>query len=398
MPNQMIAQQSLTNTDAGVTTLLPADRAELLTLVNRAYQKEGTARFEHYAPRLVRDMSCFRAIRQSGKLIAAAGVYPMTLQLGERQLRVAGIGAVACDPDWRGQGLMSRLLTHINAELRDQQYHLSVLGGQRQRYANHGWERAGQVYDFTFTAASMRHALRNPQPLTLVELDPANDAQVAAAHALHDQNPTRFLRDRDAFVHSLTHWASRPLLAFAGMRVAGYLIVQHQDENTIVELASMTPDDTTDILAAYAASRSEENRNRALHLLASPWQLAQLQRLGEVCEGFHLTSCNLWQVVDWSAVLDACLRCAHATRTMIPGEVVVGIEGHEPIRLHVEPDAAWAQSAPGALPEVSLPATVAARILLGPIRPSAVSAVVRRNLLLEAWCPLPLFLPRQDAV
>ena len=103
--------------------------------------------FERFLPDLYQptdeSMGCNFILRIAGRIVACVGLFPISLRLREIQLRIAGIGGVCTDPAHRGQGLMSRLLEHVKAEMVRQGYALSWLSGLRDRYAHFGWEKAG---------------------------------------------------------------------------------------------------------------------------------------------------------------------------------------------------------------------------------------------------------------
>ncbi len=94
-------------------------------------------------------------IEEGGELIAHVGIYPLEVVIRDVRLRIGGIGAVATAPEARGKGYMTRLLRHAVTELRAQNYPLSWLGGDRQRYNTFGWEMAGPAYRLTFTKRSL---------------------------------------------------------------------------------------------------------------------------------------------------------------------------------------------------------------------------------------------------
>ena len=73
------------------------------------------------------------ALRESGRIRAIVGLFPLAYRWGGATLRVAGIGGVSCHPHARGRGYMQQLMAHCIQAAPAEGFHLSWLGGQRQR-------------------------------------------------------------------------------------------------------------------------------------------------------------------------------------------------------------------------------------------------------------------------
>ena len=88
---------------------------------------------------------------KAGKRFAAnVSVFPFVTVIEGRKLKVAGIGSVATDPDFRGKGYASRLMKHLDGRLREEGYDLSILWGFRF-YRSFGYEMAVPREKFYFS-------------------------------------------------------------------------------------------------------------------------------------------------------------------------------------------------------------------------------------------------------
>jgi hypothetical protein len=65
---------------------------------------------------------------------------------------MAGVGQVITHPDFRGQGIMSALLSEATRRIDRGPYDASWLCGKRTRYARFGWGACGRTYQFTIGA------------------------------------------------------------------------------------------------------------------------------------------------------------------------------------------------------------------------------------------------------
>ena len=112
-------------------------------------------------------------LRHNGELVGCIGVHPMMLRLGAARLSAGGIGIVGAHPERRGEGIMTRLLDEAIRQMRSAGHAVSVLGGDRQRYARFGWENAGVRNVYELTARSLGKATGADRVLRLQDPDAA---------------------------------------------------------------------------------------------------------------------------------------------------------------------------------------------------------------------------------
>jgi GNAT superfamily N-acetyltransferase len=125
--------------------------------------------FERYYPHLYQPTDAFcstaHVIESDGRIVSHVGLYPLEVVVHGVSVPMGGIGAVATLPSTRGEGHMTKLLRHAIQEMRDSGYPLSWLVGDRQRYKTFGWERAGMVYDLSFSHRSLERVGIEAAPL-----------------------------------------------------------------------------------------------------------------------------------------------------------------------------------------------------------------------------------------
>ena len=127
-----------------------------------------------------------------------------------------------------------------------------------------------------------------------------------------------------------------------------------------------------------------------------PWSRL-LPKLAQLCEGASASSSGNWQIFDWATTLDALLKARAALVPLMDGAVVVEIAGYGRVVLEVRGNTAQCVRTETA-PALQMDAFAAMRLLCGPLPPSLVLPLPAAAAPLEQWCPLPLFLGRQDAV
>jgi GNAT superfamily N-acetyltransferase len=127
-------------------------------------------------------------LKSGEKFIAHVGIFPFTATMEGPALKVAGIGAVATHPDFRGQGLMKRLMDQIMGEVKRDGYDLSILWGERGLYQPYGYERALYLDQFTFQKRHLKY-FATPKGVR-----PVRPADLPALQVLFKDHPFRVKR------------------------------------------------------------------------------------------------------------------------------------------------------------------------------------------------------------
>ena len=150
------------------------------------------------------------------------------------------------------------------------------------------------------------------------------------------------------------------------------------------------------ILCAWVQQRTSGD---VVNLDLAPLPSGLVQTLYRCADGAaKLHASGNWQMFDWPAMVEALLQLKlHAGEPLPAGRVTVEIEDYGKICLEVDGIAARCTKTRKAA-DVSGPAPDIMRLLFGPLPPSAVMSLPATALPLSAWCPLPLYLPRQDTV
>jgi predicted N-acetyltransferase YhbS len=94
------------------------------------------------------DMSNNFIIRDGGKIVSIAGLFPLRLDLCGQIVEIGGIGGVATLPAYRGRNLMQTLLDKAHEEMVARGYPFGWLAGDRRRYRPWGYELGSQMYKF----------------------------------------------------------------------------------------------------------------------------------------------------------------------------------------------------------------------------------------------------------
>jgi predicted N-acetyltransferase YhbS len=201
------------------------------------------------------DMACNHAVREDGVLRAVVGLFPIDWQVGDRTLKVGGIGGVSTHPSVRGKGYMQLLMKHCVEKMREEDYHLSWLGGQRQRYGYFGYEKCGQSLSVELSPVNLQHASPTVPDLRFEPIEAEDADRIATVQRLHDAQPVRCRRKGPEFHRFLRSWYRRPHAAVdAAGALVGYLVAT-EDGDGVVELVATDDDTAFDLAVAWVAGR-----------------------------------------------------------------------------------------------------------------------------------------------
>ena len=379
-----------------ITRLQASDFEEALDMMNYSFGFKHPQNFETLLPALYKakdkEMSWNWAMRENGRIRAIVGAFPLAWQLSEATLRISGVGGVSCHPRARKQGYMQQLMGHAVARMREEGYHLSYLGGQRQRYGYYGYEKCGILYTLNLSKSNLRHTFGTADlPIGFRPLAKEDQTHLQGIIGLHDAQPFRGVRAPERFYDLLLSWRHQPHIALsADGRMIGYLVA-NQSGDTITELLAVNEGEPELQIAAAWVQQHSDTRFEL-----SPWNRL-LPKLLHLCEGMSVSSSGNWLVFDWQNALDALLKTRAAQGPLVDGAVILQIEDYGSVLLEVTGDNVRCVRTDGE-PALRTDQSTAMRLLFGPLPPSAVLALPPAAAPLEQWCPLPLFWARQDGV
>ena len=380
-----------------IIRLTAADYSEAIAFLNRIFSVYAPHDFANMLPGIYRatdaHMAHNYAVKRNGRIAAIVGMFPVQWRVGDRTFRVAGIGGVSTDPDHRGAGLMQALMAHCLRRMDGQGFHLSYLGGQRQRYLHYGYDRCGIQPVCTLNRTNVRAFFSGEPDLNFAPLDRTAQPRVLQAWKLHAAQPVHGVRARKDFYSYLLAWHHRPhaILDRAG-RMVGYLVA-NQKKDFVAELVAEDGDTAWRAIAAWVLKESPGSVVVETYPLAG----GLLRGLAQYSENVTAGASGNWRVMDWAAVTDALLRVQQSQGALPDGAVVVGIREYGAIRLQVGSGKASCRRVK-APPDVECDAPTAMRLLFGPLPPDLVLDLPRAARALQSWCPLPLGFARQDSV
>ncbi|NOY81917.1 MAG: GNAT family N-acetyltransferase [Kiritimatiellaeota bacterium] len=345
-------------------------------------------RFEELYPDTIQPVdSCMKQwliAEVRDRIAAGVQVVPRPMVIGgEIELSAAGLGNVFTHPEFRKKGYMGALLQTVIAIMEHRRYAVCMLGGDRLRYGNFGWENAGAVRRLSLGANMMRFDER-PR-VSVVELRrwrglAADTQRMAAAYS---RRATRAVRTEGEFARIL----ERPgqVVWLCDNEADGFAYISLRDDRLVEYAGALS---ALDRLVRYVVSRRRTQVNVAP--VEAEDELDRL--LLRYAAGFSVGTVGMVRIVDLEVLLQA--YSSLLTRRLRGWKSAVALEIAEVEQRVVcrgDGSQVYVQATDVDVPEtVKLGLRDMARLLFGPFPPAGSfldSEFVRRAF------PLPLYWP-----
>lgn len=163
----------------------------VVDLANRVFRPREQAMGEEF-PLLFcpENLDNLRVFVDDGRPVSHVGMIERDLVLGGTRHRCAEIGAVCTDPDYRGQGLATRLVHDAREKAVRDGVDIFLISGARRLYRRQGYVGVGDYGTYTVT----RKKLPERGPFTVRSWQPED---VPALVRLNAGEPVRFVRPPD---------------------------------------------------------------------------------------------------------------------------------------------------------------------------------------------------------
>jgi len=343
------------------------------TLVPRLYAEGQHTEPYHYL------------IKEDGRIKAMVCAFPMRWKAGETELKISYIGTVSVHPYARGKGYMKRLMAEAISDMRREGYHLSALGGQRQRYRYYGYELGGFGWTFEINHSNLRHSFEDAVPL---EVRPLEEKDAAKGYLLYQKREVRGVRSEAEFFLMLHNWDSKPYGLYREDAFVGYAVVNGKRIHELV-LA-----DERDLPAAIKGLMLSLSMEEA-RLTVPDYEQVRISSLTDVCEEYTIAPNEDYLIFDYAVVIRAYLQVKTGYCPLPDGEICLGLGGKS-ITVSVKDSCPDVTETPEKSPVLTMTDPEAAAFLLAHL--STKRTTLRREYpFLDAWFPLPIYIDSVDA-
>lgn len=371
-----------------------ADFDRILDTANRIFSlrinEDGSERYDRsyfsaLQPKLYRDcdampphLLAFDGERLAG--LAALRIHPV--RMGSQEIRMGGIGTVGVAREYRGRGIMTELMTRLNAGMEASGVTLGELGGSRSRYAHFGYSTGGYGVELQFERGDCLPFSASDFAVEELPGD-ADPADVRLFLSLYNRTPVHADRTESDFLTVLRSGKRRPYRILQTGRTVGYLCAD-AGLDAVGELEVEDPKCLPNVIHALF---NEIGRSALLLYGIAPADTDKLDVLLPLATSVKLSGRERYRIFDYRGLIEAGLRAQAERRQLLPGTVRFAVDGYGTLTVTV-----------GETVEVTRTETVdgtalsgeeATRLLLG----MAPCGFPGKQLppQASAWFPLPLF-------
>lgn len=251
---------------------------------------------------------------EEGRIVAQNAVLPQIVHAGGFQLCTNFLGSMVVHPRYRGQGHMKALMKACLNEMSGN-FHLSVLGGKRQRYEYFGYTTGGIQLEYRVIADNIRHALKEQDSdrisfLPLSEVEGWMDLVIR----LYTDREVYVERDPKQMEYILASYNQHALGIMKDGELNGYMLVS-QDKTSVSEFEVFDPSDTKKIVKAYFSTFGLKN----VQFTFPPYETAITKEFSDFAEWYTIQPNNMFNIFDFAAVLEAFLTVKHHTYGLSDG-------------------------------------------------------------------------------
>lgn len=369
---------------------------EYLDLIDLVFGYTGTVnQFRNLLPKLYKPeldpaYHSFNAYID-GKMVAAIGSFPLSTQVLDVTLKGMGIGNVAVHPDFRRQGHMKAALNMSIDDMIAQGMDFSCLGGQRQRYNYFSYDFAGPCYRYYIEPRNLAYFFSDaPLVLTAEEVTADSRDALDAIAALSDAQPCHPVRDRSLLFDILSTWRAKTYLFRDKGEFAGYCVLS-EDGGSVTELLAVSDRYVIEMIRWICALTE-----KGISVTVAPFQPGYRRILETYGNGVNYGCCEMFSVLCYRRVLEACLKLKATYATLAQGSLNVLIHGRAgEERLQITVAGGDISVVPtDKTPEVELEHLQAMNYFFAPVCALRDTAPVQA----QSWFPAPLWSYSADAV
>ena len=286
-----------------------------------------------YKPELQPAYNSFNAYKD-GKMVAAIGSFPLATQVMDVTLKGMGIGNVAVHPEYRHEGHMKTALTMSVEDMIAQGVDFSCLGGQRQRYNYFSYDYTGVCYRYTIGPNNLRHYYKDqPLTLTMVEVTAEDQVYLDDIARLSDAQPCHPIRNRERLHDILITWRAKPMVFLEDGKFVGYCVLS-EDGCAAAELLAVDDGYVMEMVRCLCAAVNKE-----VSIVVPPFKPGYRKALEPRCCTVSTGCCEMFSILCYRRVLEACLKLKTTYATLAEGSLTVlihGRAGDEQLEIKVE--------------------------------------------------------------
>lgn len=324
--------------------------------------------------------------------------FPRVLSVNGTELSLHGIGSVACHPRYRGKGIMSRLLSFNNDEMKNAGVKLSYLDGRRSRYNHFGYENGGNMYCVTMSKIALKASGYSKKGYSFVPFTLEDTELLKKMHELYSAKPIHYVYTPEQFFLRLViplDPRSVPLAVYNEKGdLLGYVAVHFSDDSVDFREICLYDDSLIPDVAFEFCTINDCKFSACFY----EYQMKYFLPIADVGSLVKTSTCGMWKILDYPSVITALLSFKASYTPLPKGSLVIAIDD-EKLRITLS-DKKVLVTPDNGDPDFSFDSLSAVAALSSPVTSAFFSShnnPDKLNLALR-WFPLPLTCLRGERV
>jgi len=226
-----------------------------------------------------------------GKPSGTIGIYPIKILCGEKIISCAGIGAVGVAPEFRNLGIMDFMMNEAMKIIKNENYDLSWLVGERLRYKRFGYDLGGKTLAIEMNKKSFSDGFFAENE----KIKTPGIEDVEILDRLYKQYTNRVLRERRLWERQIC----RKNLVWKLVNDDAYLVYNVDSPQNVLELAG----DSKNV--KNLLSNHFKTFNLSILSISMPYESNNtIQKLLEVSSGYKLNPCDQFALFRKNSCID----------------------------------------------------------------------------------------------
>lgn len=375
-----------------ITRLKKEECSELTEFLNRVFTAQNgyEMHFENLYPRIFKEsdrtMNWHLAAKDNGKICGVVASYPFKYHIGDTVLNAAAMGNVAVDTNYRGQGIMQKLMNRMCLENKEEGVDLCYLHGDRWRYRNFGFERCGTEICFNIKASMLREHIVEKK-YKFEEIKCEKTVLLKKLFDFYNTQKTYEEREWESFYDAMTAKGHITYVVLSENDIVEGYITVSSGKDTIIEITINNSVDFADVSKAYI----EENDFEVIYVTIPEYH-AVVAEAFKYADRYVVFQPGNFLVLNFKHVVEA-FMCEKCKYTNLPDGI---------ISINSEVFGKWSVRKEENTIEVSpfegeadfmLEGYSAYQFLFGTLALLDKHNDTKKDALAKAWFPLPLYCP-----
>ncbi|NLB85009.1 MAG: GNAT family N-acetyltransferase [Acholeplasmataceae bacterium] len=282
----------------------------------KVYKKEG---LEHHT------LVCV----DKDDFLGAVTVWPTHFKVLNQTLDMAYIGSVAVKIEHRGQGIMKKMMDLVLSEIKENNYDLAILSGQRQRYEYFGFYQFGFLYEFVFNKQNVKHTVKDDKNYSFREILNEDDEDLTNIYDLYIKR-LFVARPKNNFYDYLKSRGLKVFVILKDDKFIGYYLIKN--EEVIHELELINLNEVNLVLKGIL----EFHNILEVGIITLPFEVNKFRVLNTVTESFKIYTKDLARIYNFETTFEKLMKLSNQVDKLEEGVLLIEVEEYGTLKFVVD--------------------------------------------------------------